>query len=168
MFRVELKSSSNIYRDALIYRQFQILNTLTNVVQTRILEVFIGAVILSLSMNLGVLIGISNAAQSESNIFMIAVFLLETVNGVLAILVIVGGMVWVYTKSKHIIVVAKKLEWKNENRATQRWARRYWLSCVPLKIKFGDTNYLEELTPFKSLGFSLNLSVQFLLLSRSQ
>lgn len=61
-------------------------------------------------MNLGILIGISNGAQNETNVLMIAAFLIMTLDCVPALLAMLGGMVLAYTESKRKIADANKLE----------------------------------------------------------
>lgn len=96
-FWKQLKTGSNSYQDHLVYRQFKILGTLTNFVHKRCLGVFIRAIVLTL--NLGILIGISNGAQKETKVVMIAAFLIMTLDCVPALLAMLGGMVLAYTES---------------------------------------------------------------------
>ncbi len=122
-------------------------------------------VLTNLSTIICALVRFSNGTFGETNSLMIASFGVMAVNGFFAILVSLGGLVSVFIKSKEIKKGSKMLEISYNCRKERKWARRYWKSCNVIKIKFGESNFLEELTPLKSLHFSLDLTVQFLLLS---
>ncbi len=158
--------STSVYTDAILYRQLQILNMLSNSVQQRCLGVLIFGVILCLSTSLSLAIVIVKGSSQQSYI-VIAMVLIMIINATASILVVFGEMVSVYAKSKEIIQSVKHLEYTYRSRECRRWSRRYWRSCGILKTKFGDNNFLERGTPLRCLDFSFNLTVQFLLLARN-
>lgn len=166
--RNRLANSSHVYLDSLMYRQLQIFNTLTNDVQKNCLGVFICGTVIGLSISLNLLVEVSSGAESKTDISIVTIIVTSTINSIACILIMLGGLVSVYTDSEQIIPFAKKMLWKYEQRATRKWARMYWRSCNQFKIKFGDTNYLEELTQIKCIDLSFDLTIQFLLLSRNK
>ncbi len=129
------------------------------------LLVFIYCEILTVSVLLALLVGFLSGADKDSNIVMMATFMVTVVDAIICILVILGGIVSVYIKSKVTLQATKRLGFGISCKRSRNWMRRFFRSCDVIKIKFGDNNFLEELTPFKCLDFSLNLTVQFLLLS---
>lgn len=167
-FWKKLDSSLNVYNDSLMYRQYQVFNTLTNELQKTCLGVMICATILSISMTLSVLIEMSSKFHADKNIFMITALVTGAVTSAVTLLTIPGRQISVYTISERCVAAAKKTICTYKPNATQKWARRYWRSCNQLKIKFGDTNYLEKLTQLKCISLSLDLTIQFLLLSRAK
>ncbi len=167
LFRERLQRSNNIYRDAIIYRQIQLFSILCNCVQRKCLGVLIGSLTLVVSMNFSLLVGFANSNDESMNVIMLAIFLIMTIEGTVALLVILAGMVAVYKESKMTLVGMKKLEYKIYARGCRIWLRKYRASCGKIKIMFGCCNFLEELTPLRCLDLALNLTLQFLLLSRS-
>lgn len=164
LFWEKLKTSESIYEDALLYRQIQIFNVLNNFVQQGCLGVFIICTTLMISNCFSLLISTLN----EINIFMTVTFLLVAVNSTIAILLFLGGMVSVHLESKKKLLNIRRLELTYYSRAVRRWARRFWRSCEIIKFKFGSNNFIEKQTPLKCLDFAINLTVQFLLLSRNK
>ncbi len=161
LFWQQLKHNGNIYQDALVYRQLQILNTLSNSLQQSVVGLLIFIVTLALSMNLSLLIGLISETEEDTSIIMWALFGAIAVDSAAVLLVLLGGMVAVHKTSRDKLQDAKNLT------ISSRWSNKYWRSCSLLKAKFGDNNFLEKLTPLRCFDMGIQLSVQFLLLSRS-
>ncbi len=168
MFWKRLQNSTDIYRDSLVYRQFQIFNSLSNYLQTTCLGVVVYTTIFALSINLSLVIGFNNFPRENISSIMIGLFLIVAIENGVVILVIQGGLVSVYIASKRTILGAKHLELSIASNKNRKWARKFWRSCEILKAKFGNGNFLEELTPLRCLDFAFGLTVQFLLLSRGK
>ncbi len=166
MFWQQYKHSTNIYRDALVYRQLQIINILGNVLQKSCLGLFICVVTLAFSMNFSLLIGSISGQQQESNIIMVLMFAAVSSNTMALLLVLLGGMVEVHKQSKYTIEAGKRL--KSTHTKYHGWTKRFWKSCPILKTKFGYGSFLEELTPLRCVDLGFGLTVQFLLLSTSR
>ncbi len=160
--------SNNIYKNVVVYRQFQILNTLSNLIQRNCLGLLIVVGIIVMASCIGLLVGFFNGAENDTNIFLVAALVILTVDGILCYLVYLGGLVLVYTDCKRRLEFAKRLEWGCGSNADRRWVKRFWKSCDVLKTRFGEDNYLEELTPLNCIDMVFNLAVQFLLLSRNK
>ncbi len=158
----------NIYKQALVYRQFQVLNKMSNFLQQTCLQLFMTSAMIAVSMNLGLLVASFNGSLEEANVFLMGSFLMVTVNGTICILVVFGGMAAVYAESKHLIADEKRLELTFKSRMNKRWCRMYWRSCSTIQFKFGNSNFLEEHTPLKCFDCVLNLTVQTLILSRNR
>ncbi len=168
IFWKRFKNSTNIYSDALLYRQLQIINILSNTFQQDCLGILIAGAILTASMNLSALIGFMDDGHQENNVFIMLVHMLMSNNSVATMLLLVGCMVSVYMESKDKLAKTKRLRIVYKSNIVRKWTRRYWRSCSMLKTQFGDNNFLEESTPIKCLDFSFNLTAQFLLLARNK
>lgn len=166
LFWKRYKQCTYFYKDAILYRQLQILNTLSNSVQQKCLGVLISGATLFFSMNLSLVIGIVKGSNEQDfkslMVFIHAVVINDATGG---LLLLIGGMVAAYAESKQKLKCVKQLESTYKTRICRRWSRRYWASCPILKTKFGDNNFLDEGTPLKCLDFAFNLTVQFLLVA---
>jgi len=74
-------------------------------------------------------------------------------------------MVAVHKTSEKMLVEANRLVGSLEmSRYMKLWVKRFWRSCDEVKIRFGDNNFLDTLTPLRCMDTSMNLTVQVLLL----
>ncbi len=165
LFWKQLKASHNKYNDAMLYRQLQIFNTLCNSVQQSCLCVFIAGQTVLVSVMLCLLVGHVNEKYEETNKVMIATFTIMTVDGTLTILLTLGGMASVFKDSKSTLSATKRLESTLMVKRERLWLQKYLRSCSEIKVKFGDNNFIEELTPLRCVHFAIDLTAQFLLLS---
>lgn len=164
LVKSRLKSTTNYLQDAQLYRQFQIFNTFGNIIQQYIVLVLLIAATSCMSISLMSLVRLSSNLNDRNNIFVLLVYGISASNGTFAMLVLLGGMVSVYTESNNLFKIVKKLDLSCGNRVDRMWRRRYWKSCTLIKFKFGDSNFIETLTPLRCLDFSLNFTLQLLLL----
>jgi len=77
----------------------------------------------------------------------------------LTIIFVFGVLGNVYGTSETMIEEAKKVVELQED----AWFRRVLKSCPKQKIRFGEVNYLDSLTPFTLINFSVSLTVNMLL-----
>lgn len=168
IFYKQLKSSKNIYKATLVYRQLYILNEISNIILQYCMAIFICTLITEFSIVLSTLITLSNGNYEESNWLIIASIVIMCYGGLLCMLALLGGLVSVFKESREVLSSSKLLETRYECRKDRKWARRYWKSCSVFKMKFGDNNFLEDLTPLKCLDFSFDLTIQFWLLSANK
>lgn len=145
------------------FRQIQVLVTLANnISQESALTSLIIAGIAGISTGLAMLIRIP---WTSDNIIKLFIFMCCTINGFLILLVCLGGMVAVHRESKHLLQKTKRTHhYTGKSQMERKMYRKFWRCCAVTKIKFGGTNYVEELTPVNCLNFSINVTVQFLLL----
>lgn len=168
IFLTRLKCRSDIYTDGLLYREIQIMNVISNSVQQRFLGITMTNFTIGLAMLFNLLVGFVNRTCEETNFIMIIGFALLAVDCILGLLVLLAGMAVVYVESKRKLDECKRVTELYKVASCRRWTKRYWRSCYILKVKFGDGNFLEKLTPLKCLDVAFNLTVQFLLLSRNK
>lgn len=168
IFLNRLKCRRDIYTDGLLYREIQIMNVISNSVQQRFLGITMTNFTIGLAMLFNLLVGFVNRTCEETNFIMIIGFALLAVDCILGLLVLLAGMAVVYVESKRKLDECKRVTELYKVTSCRTWAKRYWRSCYILKVKFGDGNFLEKLTPLKCLDVAFNLTVQFLLLSRNK
>lgn len=89
-------------------------------------------------------------------------------DGVANNMVLLEGMVSMCAYSKIVLERAKYLTVDFVSRREKLLIKKIWRSCDKIKVKFGDSNFLEELTPLRCLDFSVDMTVQLLLLSSSK
>ncbi len=154
-----------LHNDAQIYRQIQIFNILCNSLQHDCLGVFMIGVMIFLSMSLGLLVKLGSSL--DSGVVIVALLGIVIIDSGFTLLVILGGMVAVHTASEEILAEAKRLGTANLPRNIKMWTKKFWRSCDKVKIRFGDNNFLDKLTPLRCLDTSLNWTIQVLLLLRS-
>ncbi len=118
LFWQQLKHNDNIYQNALVYRQLQILNILSNSLQQSCVGLLIFIVTLALSMNLSLLIGSIGAAGKDTSFIMQALFVAVAANCAAVLLVILGGMVAGYKRSREKLEHAKNLT------IASRWSKK--------------------------------------------
>ncbi len=165
IFWNRLKFGRDLYYDAVLYRQIQVINILYNLLQQDSLLLFMYSQMTVVSVLLAILVGFMNGRNGKSNIVLVLTFVVINGEAVIGILVILGGMVLIYMKSKHILKDARRLVVKIENKRDRKWLRKFFRSCAIFRVKFGSSNFLEELTPFRCIDFAFNLTIQFVLLS---
>lgn len=101
-----------------------------------------------------------------NNIFFSCLFLFLTLQSAGVISVEVGGWAQVNIQSLYVF---QQLKCKLADRAMHgersvHELRKFYKSCSNIKVKFGSLNYIERLTPLKCMAFSLDLTVNLLLL----
>ncbi len=156
---------TNISDKCKIYRQLQILNILCNSIQQSCLLTFLCAVTFTMSLSINLVIRFGSANIEDKFIF-VTLFSFVTIDAIGSIIFILGGMVSVFVNSKNCLCCMKGLQLQCKSKFDRVWMRSFFRSCDTIKLKFGDNNFIEELTPFKTLDFAINLTVQILLVFR--
>ncbi len=155
-----------MYASLGLYRQLQILNSLYNQLHKQFLAVLIVGVVSGLSLGLAQLVTcLGDGAKREVNILELALYCVTIGDTVFVIVWILGGLVEVREESERCFMKVRILEVRQMFRVKRSWIRRYLRSCPLLKIRFGEKNFMENYTPLRCLDFSVNLTVQFLLVS---
>lgn len=153
----------------IFYRQIQLLGNLNNLIQQRIMttSMLINGIVCHAFCLTGAILTTKNYVGKQSTISL-TFFLTIAIDCLLMIIVMFGGLSNVFKESKISSYKMKQLscDWKDKgvSRITQSWQIRFFWSCSPVKVKFGSTNFVEELTPLNAINFSLGLVVQLLLL----
>ncbi len=161
----KLRATGDIPNYSKGYREIQILNSLYNEVQKHLLGILIVGAIFCVTTNLTLLIKSLNGSILEVSYIIMSTSILAVLNSGAAMLLVLSAFVSVHKKSKQLLQDVKGLECLETSRASRRWARKYWRSCEKIKIKFGDYNFVEELTPIRCLDFTANITVQMLILA---
>lgn len=146
-------------------RQIQVLVALSNhISQDSALTSLIIAAIGGVSGGLAMIIRIP---WTSEQIFLIFIFVCCITNGFMIIGVCLSGMVVVYRESKNLKhkVMRNTCGQFETSRRDGKLRKCFWRSVPLTKIKFGASNYVDELTPLNTLNFSMGLAVQFLLLT---
>lgn len=115
---------------------------------------------------LGLLVKLNE--KMDVNAMIYVAMIMAFADGVTMLMILLGGMVSVCASSKRVLQEAKSMKKNCASRKNQLLVKKLWLSCDKIKIKFGDSNFLEELTPLRCLDFSAGMTVQILLLSTNK
>ncbi len=100
----------------------------------------------------------------NADIMYLATLTIIIIDGFLAILITLGQMAILHSKSHEVIKYMLCKHGSQSTRNSRRSELTFYKSCLPLRVKMGTGNFIESLTPLNCLGHSLNLSVNVLLL----
>lgn len=82
-------------------------------------------------------------------------------------IVLLGGMAQLYKHSKQSLqtmkVVACRIQKQNAG-GQENWRKKFLATCQPIKVMFGEINFVDSLTPLVCLDFSINLALQIVLI----
>lgn len=70
-------------------------------------------------------------------------------------------MVSVCEYSKKVLKQSKKVKEISMRRKNKVLVKNLWRPCDKIKVRFGDNNFLHELTPLRCVDFSFDMTVQF-------
>lgn len=161
-----LQLNKNCEQTTKLYRQIQVLNVLCNSVTQSCLGVAIFAAISLVGMSLALLIRTGKSNFDQGNIAFLLILAVTAVDCLLLLVALTSGMVKVFAESANLHINVERLYLGNVLlKRDKKWMEKFWNSCDKIKIKFGDNNYLEEVTPLKCLDCSLQFTMQVLLLS---
>lgn len=152
------KIAKSLYCATIFYRKTQLLNASFNHIHQKIISStgILGITIIQIcSWNL-----LIKSEWNVVNLPLISVFLLSACNATitnLTVIAVMGSLVTISIKILHLV------KWKRSRFGRNLWVRRFHLSCVPLKIKFGDSNYYDQLTPLNIQNFAITQTVNLLL-----
>lgn len=152
------KIAKTLHHATMFYRKTQLLNAKFNHIHQKMISSsgILGITIIQISCWYLLL----KSEWSVVNLPLISVFLLCACNSTivnLTVIAVMGNLVTMSIKILHIV------KWKRSGFGRNMWVRRFHLSCVPLKIKFGDSNYFDQLTPLNIQNFAITQTVNLLL-----
>ncbi|CAL8136888.1 unnamed protein product [Orchesella dallaii] len=155
----------------MVYRELQLLAILGNLILQNSLLIVVVATIFSASISSTVLIQIE---LTSMNIVATVFFLINGLGSMVFLTICVGGvMVPINARSKEFLENCKRQRCydhtslvTSEFRLTQRWLVKFFKSCVPLKTKLGESNFLENLTPLRCIDSVFQITIQLLLLTK--
>ncbi len=155
----------SLYRASLMYRKIQILNGLCNEFQQNPLTIVLmtaSIVIQAISMA-----GVALIPWKEDNYVALVCCTQAMIYGTLVVLVYLGGMAKIFQKSKQVLhrkrLCSVNIS-KSRDPCNLKWSNKFYLSCTPVRFRFGNVNYIDRLTPLTCTVFANRLTLQFLLL----
>lgn len=148
-----------------VYRDVQILGVLSNDIQQKIM-------VPSMLLYVTIVHAFSITALvrlSSGQLAPIMMFAMLAVESFLCIIVMFGGMSRIIMKSKEI---QKAVNWRlydcrrleSVSLVEGKWQAKFFSSCLPIKVKFGQDNFVDVLTPLNTMNYSHCLAVQLLLI----
>lgn len=102
------------------------------------------------------------ASSDDSSPITIAIFAVASIDAGAALLIVFGGIVGVYVESER--VRGMELHFLPYNTKGRKLMKKFWKSCQLIKIKFGASHFVEQVTPLLCMDFAISLAVQMLLL----
>jgi len=152
-------------KTALKYRNIQVLsNAMNMVLASALLYSIIAATFI---MSFGIT-GVIKLSWAKEILFVLVLLFLLFVNCAVGLLVGVGGLVSVYTESKKVInklKIQNRLMWYGATSKKEfKWRQSFYISCSSIKIKLGQSNFLEDLTPLNLINNAVGLTVHMRLL----
>lgn len=155
----------NAFKALFIYRHIQLLTNLSNDIQQKwIIPAPLFGALVGSGAGLAVLVQIP---ASSENLVILLIMAIIWADFILFLLICLGTFATLYKESKATVQKIKLSLAEISDRIERIWARKFLRSCGALKVKFGANNFVEELTPLNCLSYSLQISVQILLLQRS-
>lgn len=147
-----------------MFRHVQLLSNLCNEIQQKLMMIpIISSTIIVSSFSLATLAHIHFSAD---NLIIAGILVLAVMDATLVSLFCLGGMVLVNKKSKVLIHKFKSYRHHSELEMEKLWIRKFAKTCMPIRMKFGSSNFVESLTPLKCLNCAARLTIQILLTER--
>lgn len=143
-----------------IYRQTQILIGLCNEVQQGIIMPILicGAVSIQ-SLGLSAIIVLPWRAEKTYLLICCLIFLL---NGTIIVLVVLGSMGYIFSKSQKKSICQINLYKANKDNYV--YNKKFFRSCMPLKFKYFRVNFVDRLTPLTLTVFANRVTLQLMLI----
>ncbi len=148
--------------DEQMYRKIQVLNGLCNEVQhgaPMFFIMFYGVLVNAVSM-----VGLALIPWNKENVFPLTCFVLLLVYSVLFLLVFLGGMGNIFQYSKRLIGKRRVLGLKMGGNIKDCRKRKFYVSCQPVKFRFGELNFVDRLTPLNCTVLANRITLQLLIL----
>lgn len=150
------------------YRNIQILTIMFNEFTQFIVTPTVlvgGIVVVSMST-----VGVVSVPWNSMHMPWCVILCILLINGIFALVIVFGNMAQIYAKSKRLIESSKTrtrvvfFTGKTYHKIDAKWRGRFYMSCSPIKFKFGRLNFIDRLTPLNCIIFANRMSVQLLLL----
>ncbi len=166
MYRAELPKE-NIYENGLFYRKIQVLGCLCNEVQQDlVVPCIIIAGIIEMTIGITAICWIDWTPENAYHLVLFGMLVMDM--GAL-LLICLGAMAQIYQKYKEFLARVTKRRVVSNRRGKQmyfKWKERFYLSCTPVKFKFGQLSLIERLTPLTCVLFSIEQSASLLLVGK--
>lgn len=157
-------TTDDYMESAALYRNLQVLAVYMNVCQQKVLLTSLvagGIPVIALCMSMLVKISRFNDNNIIAPIVSSALGIVSAVFIVLTL----KYMSDLYLKSQEGLRRWTKSATANEKARRKRLVCRVAASCLPIRVKFGSTNYIEKQTSLNCIDVACSLTVQILLLT---
>lgn len=154
----------HVLTTSLKYRYMQLLGILGNEILHVTITVILASAIFLQTFSMTILVKMDGHDNNWILTFILAVILIEAV---MILIFLIGGMGEVCVTSKIIFLTLKKKmcqEYLNGQRHTKRAVRILCRSYAPIRICFGEINFIDRVTSLHCIDFANCLSNQCLLL----
>ncbi|CAL8126948.1 unnamed protein product [Orchesella dallaii] len=167
---IERNEIGTCFTHGLAYRKMQLLTNLYNLIMQTAFLTIVTAALFCLSLSITVLV---QTELSSKSVLAFVFFSWLGLESILFFTVGIGGpMVSMHVDSKQLLANFKRQHGNvqksigsTEQRLSKIWINKFYRSCSPIKIKLGESNFLEELTPLRCVDCSFDMTIQFLLLT---
>lgn len=164
----EFSTKAANYKTCLVYRSVQILNGLANEVQKDIFMLVIMCT--TVFMYAVAMTGISLVPWTSNNVISLACFMSMVIYDLILILTMLGGMANIYQDSQRLLRKQRKIKYISSSKIIPKLVKHsetqaFYLSCSPIRFKFGELNFVDRLTPLNCTVFAQKVTLQFHLLS---
>jgi len=143
----------------LVYNQIKLLLIQHNSIhQSLIVVILVNQAMFVVTVALFLLIGMYSKLETSQKLLFVVVGL----DAILVVVVVLGFLGLVYSSSMETLKIAKEIPSLRKH----LWTKRYIRSWTPLKIGFGSVNYIDQLTGLVCFDFSVNQTVNLLMMDR--
>lgn len=147
------------------YRTFQLLADLMNDFQQKILVTLV--IVLGIPLISCVMATFIRNLQGDINYIILGLGALIVPNGLLVLLLLLGGMAQLYMESKKCLrCLSQYMKSIEKSRRDRKILLKHIQSFGIVKVKFGFQNFVDVLTPLNCIDETNFLTVQLLLLSK--
>lgn len=164
-FQHYTSKSSNGFDNLLVYRHVQLLANVSNNIQQ---HAIISAPLVECTIAAGVTLAfLVQTAGTPDNMPALVIMIMACVDSTLFLFLCLGTLAIVYKESRFTLQRIKVNLTNIGCRMERRWTRKFLRSCSIIKMKFGENNFVDELTPLNCLSHALQICMQVLLVRRT-
>lgn len=152
------------------YRKIQVLALIGNPIQQQL--ILLPMIIVYEYIPAITLVSLIRTSWSRATLHVAILFLIICLNVVLTNNTILNGFAEVYKESKRFKRTVKKSIMRRvwatrmvSRKKEMDWMMKFVRSCSVIKIKFGSLNFVEEFTPLLCIAFTIETTVNLLLLT---
>lgn len=161
------KGEQDVYKIGLFYRKIQVLGCLCNEVQQS--DVLFITIVSSLLSLVTALVSTFTIPWVPENAIVLGFFGSVAIELSFFLLTVIGTMAETYCEFEKTLnqlngrgmLLDKCIKSKES-----KWKQRFYISCTPVKFKFGQISFVDRLTPLIFMLFSVDQTVTLLLLGK--
>ncbi len=160
-------SIEDMYTNGLFFRRIQVLGCMCNEVQqSDLLPSIIITGIIETTIGITATCWVDWTPENTPGLVFFVILVLDTI---LLLLICFGVMAQIYQEYQDFldrVTKRRMVSTRTKKRMCYKWKERFYLSCTPVKFKFGQLNFIERLTPLNCILFSIDQSASLLLLGK--